>query len=62
MKARLVRHEKFILRKRFTIEISVHEIQNSKQYPYGLKWGLICVDRISGKKVLIVRRHLGIIL
>jgi hypothetical protein len=57
MKAKLVRHEKFILRKRFTIEISVHEIQNSQQYPDGLKWGLICLDRVSGKKVLMDNHH-----
>jgi hypothetical protein len=57
MKARLVRFEKFILRKRFTIEISVHEIKNSKQYPDGLKWGLVCVDRVSGKKVLMDNHH-----
>lgn len=57
MKAKLVRFEKFILRKRYTVEISVYEIQNSKQYPDKLKWGLICVDRISGKKVLMDNHH-----
>ncbi|NOT80438.1 MAG: hypothetical protein HOP07_15710 [Bacteriovoracaceae bacterium] len=57
MKAKLVRHEKFILRKRFTIVITVHEIENSKQYPDKLKWGFICVDRVSGKKILMDNHH-----
>jgi len=57
MKAKLVRHEKFILRKRFTIEITVHEIENSKQYPDKLKWGFICIDRVSGKKILMDNYH-----
>ncbi len=57
MKARLVRHEKFILRKRFTIEVIVHEVINSNKYPEGLKWSLICIDRISGKKVLMDNHH-----
>ena len=62
IKAKLVRHEKFILRKRFTIEITVHEItvheiKNSKQYPDKLKWGFICVDRVSGKKILMDNHH-----
>lgn len=57
MKARLIRHEKFIVRRRYIIEISVHEVLNSKQYPDSLKWGLVCIDRISGKKVLMDNHH-----
>jgi len=57
IKAKLVRHEKFILRKRFTIEITVHEIKNSKQYPDKLKWGFICVDRVSGKKFFLQKEQ-----
>ena len=57
MKAILIRHEKFIVRRRFIIEISVHEVQKNNNYPDGLKWGLICLDRISGKKVLMDNHH-----
>ena len=57
MKAILVRHEKFIVRKRFTIEISVHQVPRSVKYKDGLKWGLICVDRETGKKVLMDNHH-----
>ena len=57
MKATLVRHEKFIVRRRYLIEISVHQVPRSSVYKDGLKWGLICVDRISGKKVLMDNHH-----
>ena len=57
MKARLFRHEKFIVRRRYIVEISVYEVLNSKQYPDHLKWGLICIDRVSGKRVLMDNHH-----
>jgi hypothetical protein len=53
MKAILVRHEKFIVRRRYTIEISVHQVGESDRYPDGLKWSLICFDRITRKRVLM---------
>ena len=57
MKAVLVRHEKFIVRRRFVIEISVHQIDRSERYRDGLKWGLICVDQTSGRRVLMDNHH-----
>ncbi len=39
------------------IEITVHQVQRSANYKDGLKWGLICVDRVSGKKVLMDNHH-----
>ena len=57
MKAVLVRHEKFIVRRRYTIEISVHQIPHSVKYKDGLKWGLICIDRQTGMKVLMDNHH-----
>ena len=57
MKAKLVRHEKFIVRRRYIIEITVHELPKMDRYPDGLKWGLICVDQISGKKILMDNHH-----
>lgn len=57
MKAVLVRHEKFIVRRRYLIEISVHQVPRSASYKDSLKWGLICFDRISGKKVLMDNHH-----
>ncbi len=57
MKAVLVRHEKFIVRRRYVIEISVHQVPRSNLYQNGLKWGLICVDQNSGRRVLMDNHH-----
>jgi hypothetical protein len=57
MKAVLVRHEKFIVRRRYLVEISVHQITRSEKYRDGLKWGLVCVDQSSGKRVLMDNHH-----
>lgn len=57
MKATLIRHEKFIVRRRYVIEISVHQLPKSAKYSDGLKWGLICVDQKSGRKVLMDNHH-----
>jgi hypothetical protein len=57
MKAVLVRHQKFIVRRRYLIEIAVHQVTGTDRYPDGLKWGLVCVDRVSGKKVLMDNHH-----
>ena len=57
MKAVLVRHEKFIVRRRYVIEISVHQVAKSERYRDGLKWGLICVDQVTGRRVLMDNHH-----
>jgi hypothetical protein len=53
----LVRREKFTVRRRYIVEITVHELPRSARYRDGLKWGLICVDRVSGKKILMDNHH-----
>lgn len=57
MKAVLIRHEKFIVRRRYVVEISVHQVSRSDRYQDGLKWSLICVDRVGGKRVLMDNHH-----
>ena len=57
MKAVLIRHEKFIVRRRYLVEISVYQLPKSDRYKSGLKWGLICVDRQTGKQVLMDNHH-----
>lgn len=57
MKATLIRHEKFIVRRRYIVEISVHQVQKSEKYKDGLKWGLICVDQVTGQRVLMDNHH-----
>ena len=39
------------------IEIAVHQVSGTDRYPDGLKWGLVCVDRVSGRKVLMDNHH-----
>jgi hypothetical protein len=57
MKAVLVRHQKLIVRRRYLIEITVHQVPGTDRYPDGLKWGLVCVDRVGGKKVIMDNHH-----
>ena len=57
MKAILARYEKFIVRRRYIIEITVYQVTTSTRYHDGLKWGLICVDRVTGKRVLLDNHH-----
>ena len=57
MKAKLIRHEKFVVRRRYIIEISVPQMHRSERYSDGLKWGLICIDQSSGRKVLMDNHH-----
>ena len=57
MRATLVRYEKFIVRRRFTIDIEVHQVPTYGRYEDGLKWGLICVDRVSGRRILMDNHH-----
>ncbi len=57
IKTVLVRHQKFIVRRRYLIEIDVHQVSGTDRYPDGLKWGLVCVDRVSGRKVLMDNHH-----
>ncbi|MFN7903890.1 MAG: hypothetical protein ACK5P5_01780 [Pseudobdellovibrionaceae bacterium] len=53
----MVRHEKFIVRRRYLIEITVHQVPKSSNYKDGLKWGLICIDQLKGRKVLMDNHH-----
>lgn len=57
MKANLIRHEKFIVRRRYIVEISVHQMPKSARYRDGLKWGLICLDQATGQRVLMDNHH-----
>ena len=57
MKAILVWHEKFIVKRRYLIEISVHQIPRSDRYKDGLRWRLICIDQATEKRVLMDNHH-----
>lgn len=57
MKARLLFYLKDTLHGRYVLELSIHDVGKSRQYPDGVKYGLICIDIKSGKKVLMDNHH-----
>ena len=57
MKAVLKFHEKYRFDDRYIIEISFYEVNETKLYPHGVKYGLICYDSKSGDRVLIDNHH-----
>lgn len=57
MKAHLRYYLKNKIRGRFILELSIHEVGKSKSYPDGIKYGLICVDLKSKRKVLMDNHH-----
>jgi hypothetical protein len=57
MRATLVRYEKFIVKRRYIVEITVYEVPRSSKYPDRLKWVLICFDRVTKTKVLLDNHH-----
>jgi hypothetical protein len=52
MRAVLRYHEKYHLRNRYLIEMSIFEVSEPR-YPLGVKYRLICLDFIKGKRVLM---------
>ena len=57
MKATLLYWHKALLQERFVVELSIHEVGKSKRYPDGIKYGLICLDSKTDKKVLFDNHH-----
>lgn len=57
MKAILRIYEKYRFKDRYIIEITLHEVNEIKQYPQGVKYGLICIDTKTGDKVLMDNHH-----
>lgn len=53
MKAILRVHEQYSFQDRYVIELSLYEVADLKQYPQGIKYGLICVDTKTGDRVLM---------
>ena len=35
----------------------MHQVPKSSSYKDGLKWGLVCIDRLNGKRVLMDNHH-----
>ena len=41
----------------YILEIKIHQVEKSSQYPEGLKYGLICKDLRSQRQVLMDNHH-----
>lgn len=57
MKAKLIYHEKVEVADRYIIEYRLHDVGKSKKYPDGLKYGIICVDTKTHKRILMDNHH-----
>lgn len=57
MKVRQLFWHKSRLQDRYVIETEIHEVGDHVRYPDGVKYGLTCVDLITGKRVLIDNHH-----
>ncbi len=57
MKAHLRYYLKQKIQNRYILELSIHELAKSAQYPDGIKYGLICIDIKTGKKILMDNHH-----
>ncbi len=53
MKAVLKYSNKLTIKNRYVIELMIHEVVDVKKYPDGIKYGLICIDIKTKKKVLL---------
>lgn len=57
MKAHLRYYVKSRIQGRYVVELSIHEVGKSAQYPDGIKYGLICKDLKTGGFVLMDNHH-----
>jgi hypothetical protein len=57
MKAHLLYYVKETIEGRYILELSIHDVGKSKQYPDGIKYGFICFDIKTKKKVLMDNHH-----
>ncbi len=58
MKASLKFWHKAMIKGRYVVELSIHDLsKNKSDYPDGIKYGLICVDLKTKKRVLFDNHH-----
>lgn len=57
MKAVLKYSNKLTIKNRYVLQLTIHEVNDKKNYPDGIKYGLICVDTKTNKKVLLDNHH-----
>jgi hypothetical protein len=53
MRAGALFHQKFYLEgQRYVVEMEVLQVNDRARFPDGVKYGLICLDRKTGAKIL----------
>lgn len=57
MKDQRIFWQKSRLQDRYVVELSIHEVGDPVRYPEGIKYGLVCTDLESGKRVLMDNHH-----
>jgi len=57
MKAKLVYWHKARLQGRYILEWKIHQVGKSRKYVDGIKYGLILLDELSGRRVLMDNHH-----
>lgn len=57
MKARQIFWQKSRLQDRYIVELSIYEVGDPVRYPDGVKYGLACIDLLTGKKALMDNHH-----
>jgi len=57
MKAVLKYSSKLTIKNRYVLELTIHEVVDNKKYPDGIKYGLICFDTKTKKRVLLDNHH-----
>lgn len=45
------------LRGRYVLEMTIHQLDKSKRYPLGMKFGLVFVDLKTGAKIVMDNHH-----
>ncbi|MFC2074796.1 hypothetical protein ACFLRA_00810 [Bdellovibrionota bacterium] len=49
--------QKAKIRRRYILELTIHKVKKSKQYPDGIKYGLICLDIKTDRQILMDNHH-----
>jgi hypothetical protein len=57
MKAKVIYWQKLKLQNRFILEMTIHDVGKSIQYPDGVKYGLILIDLKTKSRVLMDNHH-----
>ncbi len=57
MQARILFWQKSKLHGRYVVELKIYELVDSVKYPDGVKYGLICIDSETSRRILMDNHH-----